>query len=92
MLVSVVDKGTGKTASIPYVEIAGKTGTAQKLGIKTDSFRKGRIAYFAGFAPRENPKIVTLVMVDDPVGQVYGGAVSALFCKNNFYCFKEIWI
>ncbi len=90
MLVSVVDKGTGKTASIPYVEIAGKTGTAQKLGIKTDSFRKGRIAYFAGFAPRENPKIVTLVMVDDPVGQVYGGAVSApLFAKITSIALKR---
>jgi cell division protein FtsI/penicillin-binding protein 2 len=90
MLVSVVDKGTGKSASIPYVEIAGKTGTAQKLGIKTDSFRKGRIAYFAGFAPRENPKVVILVMVDDPIGQVYGGAVSApLFARINSIALKR---
>lgn len=77
MLVNVVDEGTGKGARIPYVRVAGKTGTAQKLGKKIEPGRKGRIAYFVGFAPAENPKIVTLVMVDDPIGQVYGGTVSA---------------
>jgi cell division protein FtsI/penicillin-binding protein 2 len=91
MLVNVVDEGTGKSARIPYVRVAGKTGTAQKLGKKLDSGRKGRIAYFVGFAPAENPKVVTLVMVDDPIGQIYGGAVSApAFAEITAFALKRL--
>jgi cell division protein FtsI (penicillin-binding protein 3) len=91
MLETVVNDGTGKSAQIPLVEVAGKTGTAQKLGVKIDAGRKGRIAYFAGFAPAENPRIVTLVMVDDPIGQIYGGAVSApLFAKITSFALKRL--
>lgn len=93
MLVNVVDEGTGKSARIPYVQVAGKTGTAQKLGKKLDPNRKGRIAYFVGFAPAENPKIVTLVMVDDPIGQFYGGAVSApAFAQITSFALKRFGI
>lgn len=93
MLVNVVDEGTGKSARIPYVKVAGKTGTAQKLGKKIDSNRKGRIAYFVGFAPAENPKIVTLVMVDDPIGQIYGGSVSApAFAQITSFALKRFAI
>lgn len=91
MLVNVVDEGTGKSARIPYVRVAGKTGTAQKLGKKIRPGRKGRIAYFVGFAPAENPRIVTLVMVDDPVGQIYGGAVSApAFAEITSFALKRM--
>jgi cell division protein FtsI/penicillin-binding protein 2 len=91
MLCSVVQEGTGKSAKIPFVEVAGKTGTAQKLGIKLEPGRKGRIAYFAGFAPAENPRVVTLVMVDDPIGQIYGGAVSApLFAEITSFALKRL--
>lgn len=91
MLRSVVDEGTGKSARIPFVEVAGKTGTAQKLGVKLEAGRRGRIAYFAGFAPAESPRIVTLVMVDDPIGQIYGGAVSApLFADITAFAMKRL--
>lgn len=91
MLANVVDEGTGKSARIPFIEVAGKTGTAQKLGVKLEAGRKGRIAYFAGFAPAEDPRIVTLVMVDDPIGQIYGGAVSApLFADITSFALKRL--
>lgn len=91
MLRSVVDEGTGKSARIPFVEVAGKTGTAQKLGVKLEAGRRGRIAYFAGFAPADRPRIVTLVMVDDPIGQIYGGAVSApLFAEITAFAMKRL--
>jgi len=77
MLTHVVTDGTGKAAAIPGVTVAGKTGTAQKLGIRSPDGRKLFIAYFVGFAPAENPQAVVLVMVDEPVGKIYGGAVSA---------------
>ncbi len=77
MLTDVVTAGTGKAAAIPGVTVAGKTGTAQKLGIRSPDGRKLFIAYFVGFAPAENPQAVVLVMVDEPVGKIYGGSVSA---------------
>lgn len=77
MLASVVTEGTGKSAAVPGFTAAGKTGTAQKLGILSEDGRKLFIAYFVGFAPVEDPRVVCLVMVDEPVGAKYGGAVSA---------------
>ena len=77
MLRRVVTEGTGKAAAIPGTAAAGKTGTAQKIGHKSEDGRKLFIAYFAGYAPAENPRVVTLVMVDEPVGKIYGGAIAA---------------
>jgi len=77
MLQEVVLEGTGKAAAIPGMRVAGKTGTAQKIGHHSEDGRKLFIAYFAGFAPADDPRVVTLVMVDEPVGRIYGGAVAA---------------
>jgi cell division protein FtsI (penicillin-binding protein 3) len=77
MLGRVVTEGTGKAAAIKGVAVGGKTGTAQKLGQKTEEGRRPFIAYFAGMAPLDNPKLVCLVMVDEPVGKIYGGQISA---------------
>lgn len=77
MLSSVVTEGTGKAAAIPGATVAGKTGTAQKLGIASPDGRRLFIAYFVGYAPVEDPRVVCLVMVDEPVGAKYGGAISA---------------
>lgn len=77
MLRRVVTEGTGKTAAIPGLTAAGKTGTAQKLGHRSADGRPLYIAYFVGYAPAEDPAVVTLVMVDEPLGQIYGGAISA---------------
>lgn len=77
MLCRVVTEGTGKAAAIPGVTVAGKTGTAQKLGVRSPDGRRLFIAYFVGFAPAENPRLAVLVMVDEPLGKIYGGSVSA---------------
>ncbi|MEW6522545.1 MAG: penicillin-binding transpeptidase domain-containing protein [Bacillota bacterium] len=72
----VVDGGTGRNAFIEGYRIAGKTGTAQK--VIGGAVVHGRyIASFVGFAPADNPQVVGLVMVDDPVGAYYGGQVAA---------------
>lgn len=71
-----VNAGTGGRAYVPGYRVAGKTGTAQKvIGGAVVSGRY--IASFAGFAPADNPRVVGLVMVDDPVGAYYGGQVAA---------------
>jgi cell division protein FtsI (penicillin-binding protein 3) len=77
MLGRVVTEGTGKAAAIKGVAVGGKTGTAQKIGQKTEDGRRPFIAYFAGMAPLDNPRLVCLVMVDEPVGKIYGGQISA---------------
>ncbi len=62
--------GTGGRARLPNVEVAGKTGTAQAM---TDG-KKDTIAWFACFAPYENPKYAIAVMVQ---GGAHGGSVAA---------------
>lgn len=78
MLEGVVsDEGTGAAASIPGYSVAGKTGTTKKIeddGTYSDS---RYLAWFVGFAPVKNPRVVTLVMVDEPGrGGYYGGDVA----------------
>ena len=76
MLEGVVKDGSGKKAYIEGYRVAGKTGTAQK-------YENGRIAAgkyvssFIGFFPANNPKYLTLVIVDEPKGAYYGSVVAA---------------
>ncbi|WP_424624775.1 penicillin-binding protein [Achromobacter marplatensis] len=79
MLESVVDGdgGTGKNARIAGVRVAGKTGTAQKARLDGRGYSSERIASFVGFAPADEPALVTLVMVDNPRKATYGGTVAA---------------
>jgi cell division protein FtsI (penicillin-binding protein 3) len=70
--------GTGVLAATPGFRVGGKTGTAQKVDPVTGGYSADkRIASFVGFAPAENPRLVILVLVDEPEGQVYGGLVAA---------------
>ena len=76
MLEGVVKEGSGKKAYIDGYRIGGKTGTAQK-------YENGRIASgkyvssFVGFFPVDNPKYLTLVIVDEPQGAYYGSVVAS---------------
>jgi cell division protein FtsI (penicillin-binding protein 3) len=72
-----VEGGTGKNARIDGIRVAGKTGTAQKVDPHTGKYSKQRLSSFIGFAPAEDPAYVTLVMIDNPRGQTYGGMVAA---------------
>lgn len=80
LMVKVVEEGTGKKAQIYGVKIAGKTGTAQQL-VKGE-WTKQYYSSFAGFFPAENPKIVLLVVIDNPEIGYYGGAVAAPIFKR----------
>ena len=79
VLKGVVENGTGQSARVTGVTIAGKTGTAQKIDRSTNSYTsENHIASFAGFFPVENPKFVLLVVVNNPRnGQYYGSQVAA---------------
>jgi peptidoglycan glycosyltransferase len=59
MMIEVVDQGTGTTAQIPGIKVAGKTGTAQS------SPSRPPYAWFVSFAPADNPKVAVAVLVED---------------------------
>ena len=59
----VNEGGTGAAARIPGVEIAGKTGTAQSIA-KSDSAKGQDHAWFASFAPADDPQYVVVVLVE----------------------------
>ncbi len=68
--------GTAEKAAVKGYEVAGKTGTAQKLvnGVYSNNLH---VASFIGFVPADNPAFVLLVTVDEPKGAYYGGVVAA---------------
>ncbi|MFY9488142.1 MAG: penicillin-binding protein 2 [Solirubrobacterales bacterium] len=70
--------GTASEAAIPGYDLAGKTGTAQKIDTATGEYSTSNyVASFIGFAPAKNPKLLVSVMVDEPRGGYYGGEVAA---------------
>lgn len=78
MLESVVEKGgTAPAARLDEYRVAGKTGTAQKVDLVKGGYSDKRIASFVGVLPAEDPRLVVLVVVDEPKTDVYGGLVAA---------------
>jgi len=65
--------GTGTKASVAGYRVAGKTGTAWKFstgGYSEDEY----ISIFAGLAPASNPRLATVVVIDEPRGELYYGS------------------
>lgn len=73
LMVGVVKEGTGKSAAISGVTVAGKTGTAEN---ETDKDH----AWFVGFAPAENPQIAVAVLLEYDGGA--GGSNAAPIARN----------
>ena len=70
--------GTGEEAVPTGYEVAGKTGTAQKADEVLKGYSEGRYTSgFMGFGPSDGPKIVLVVVIDEPQGNSYGGVVAA---------------
>ncbi len=73
----VSSKGTGKQAKVANYSVAGKTGTVHKFtagGYADDRY----LSIFTGMVPAEDPKLVMVVMIDEPRnGEYFGGEVSA---------------
>jgi cell division protein FtsI (penicillin-binding protein 3) len=75
--------GTGMMAGVEGFEVAGKTGTAQKADLATGGYAaRKRVASFVGFVPADDPRLVLLVLVDEPEVNVYGGIVAAPAFRN----------
>ncbi len=78
MLTSTVESGTGREAAVPGYSVAGKTGTAQKVDPGTGRYSHRKIvASFVGAIPAEAPRLVILVMIDEPERLRWGGSIAA---------------
>jgi cell division protein FtsI (penicillin-binding protein 3) len=73
--------GTAKAAAIDGYPVAGKTGTAQKVANGHYDPSKA-IASFVGVVPADDPRLVILVVLDEPQGSHMGGAVAAPIFKE----------
>jgi len=72
VLESVVSVGTGRRTYIPGFRVGGKTATSQKLPRGSGKY----ISSIMAFAPADEPRVVALVLVDEPQGTYYGGQVT----------------
>jgi len=73
LLEAVVYDGTGKRAYLPGFRIGGKTATSEKLPRGNGKY----ISSFVGFAPADDPQVIAIVLIDEPTGIYYGGAIAA---------------
>ncbi len=73
VLEKVVSEGTGHNAYVEGFCIGGKTATSEKLPRRSGKY----IASFLGFAPADNPKVIAMVIIDEPKGLYYGGTIAA---------------
>jgi cell division protein FtsI (penicillin-binding protein 3) len=78
----ILPGGTGVQAALEGYSACGKTGTARKVDEKGQYANDRHLASFIGFAPAEKPQIAVLVVIDEPKGQIYGGAVAAPVFKK----------
>lgn len=73
LLEAVVSEGGGKNAYIEGYRIGGKTATSEKLPRRSGRY----ISSFLGFAPVDDPKVMALILIDEPQGVYYGGTIAA---------------
>jgi cell division protein FtsI (penicillin-binding protein 3) len=80
VLTGVVDRGTGRKAQVSGYSVFGKTGTAQKQSEHGGYVHGQYLSSFMAGAPADNPRIVVLVVADNPTkggGEPFGGKVAA---------------
>lgn len=73
LLEKVVAEGGGNKAYIEGYSIGGKTATSQTLPRSAHKY----ISSFVGFAPAEDPQVLTMVIINNPQGIYYGGTIAA---------------
>jgi len=83
MLEAVTEQGgTAKAAAIDGYRVAGKTGTSRRInpdgGYHADQYRN----VFAGMVPASNPKLVGVILIEDPRAQIYAGLTAAPVFHN----------
>jgi len=80
ILKQVVEQGGGINAYMENYSIGGKTATSEKLPRGNGKY----ISSFIGFVPAEDPQLVAMCIIDEPVGIYYGGTIAAPVIKQLF--------
>ena len=87
----VGDNGTAVKATIPGYRVAGKTGTADRVG--ASGRYSGHTASFIGFAPADKPEFVVAVILQNPIRGYYGGSTAGPVFKDVMtYALQEFGI
>ncbi|NTU92424.1 MAG: transpeptidase family protein [Chlorobiaceae bacterium] len=90
---AVVEKGTGMSAAVEGIPVAGKTGTAQKYNGGYQG-RRSYLSTFVGFFPVDKPQYGVIVIVDEPQTAYYAAAVAApvfsRICGRSVACSREM--
>jgi len=76
MMIGVVEEGTARRAALGTYNLAGKTGTARR-NVGGRYLEGHYTASFVGLFPAEDPQLVLVVKIDDPVGEYFGGTTAA---------------
>jgi cell division protein FtsI (penicillin-binding protein 3) len=93
MLQVTVETGTGKKAQLDGYTVAGKTGTAQKPNEKSKGYSDEVISSFVGMVPADSPRLVILVMIDEPQTERLGAKVAApVFARIADFALKRLGI
>lgn len=82
VLQSVVENGSGKRAKINGYNVAGKTGTAEKLSKEGGYGKRSHVVSFCGFVPVTNPQFTILIILDNPSKYTFGGTAAAPVFKQ----------
>ena len=69
----VVSDGGGSKGAVEGYSVVGKTATSEKLPRGNGKY----ISSFIGFAPVEDPQVIAICIIDEPVGIYYGGTIAA---------------
>lgn len=80
LLEAVVAEGSGSKGQVEGYRIGGKTATSEKLPRGNGKY----ISSFLGFSPANNPQIIGIILIDEPVGIYYGGTIAAPVMSEMF--------
>ncbi len=93
MLQVTVEEGTGTRARLEGYTVAGKTGTAQKPNEKKKGYSDEVVSSFVGMVPADAPRLVILVMIDEPQTERLGAKVAApVFARIADFSLKRLGI
>ena len=80
LLEKVVSEGGGSKGQVTGFSVGGKTATSEKLPRGNGKY----ISSFVGFAPADDPQVIALITIDEPVGVYYGGTIAAPVISDIF--------
>lgn len=73
ILTQVVSEGGGKNGQVEGYNVGGKTATSEKLPRGNGKY----ISSYIGFAPADDPQVIAICLINEPVGIYYGGTIAA---------------